>query len=114
MKSKKIRGIIRITKVKWGVRLMHFDIVVNPAGASGKAWTLWEEIKPLFDDADCEYTLYKSTLTEGIESICSKVTKGKKGVRLVVIGGDGTLNEAERNIRSFRDYVRIHSVRYRK
>ncbi|MBQ5316607.1 MAG: YegS/Rv2252/BmrU family lipid kinase [Oscillospiraceae bacterium] len=78
-----------------------FHIVVNPTGASGKAWKQWELVEPVF--AEVGYKLYRSTRKQGIEEICRKLTERGKLTKLVVIGGDGTFNEAVNGIADFEN-----------
>lgn len=77
---------------------MKFEIIVNPASASGKALLTWKEIKPVLDSNGCNYALHISTPTEGITEICRKLTSQGKKVNIIVIGGDGTSNEAVNGI----------------
>lgn len=78
---------------------MVFHIVVNPAGASGKAWKLYQSLEPLFHVT--EYKLHKSTRTKGIGDICRELTSRGEETALVIIGGDGTMNEAVNGIADF-------------
>lgn len=80
---------------------MQFHVVVNPAGASGRAWKLWEKLEPMFQLSEHEYILYRSTRQKGITEICQEVTSQGKEVRLIIIGGDGTVNEAVNGIADF-------------
>lgn len=80
---------------------MLFNVVINPAGASGKTMELWKQIKPIFDESGHAYVLHKSTKTEGIGDICRKLTSGGRETALVVIGGDGTMNDAVNGIADF-------------
>ena len=78
---------------------MTFDIIVNPAGAGGKTGTFWESIEPQF--AGTDYTVHKSTRTHGIREIVHELTSQGKDVRLVIVGGDGSMNEAVNGIADF-------------
>ncbi len=71
---------------------MLLNVIVNPAGASGRAWKLWKRLEPLFSGS--EFRLHTSTKERGIEDICRELTSTGEETALVVIGGDGTLNEA--------------------
>ncbi len=77
---------------------MVFHFVLNPAGASGKALEKWKRVKPFFDG--CEYKLHRSTPDRSIGDICRELTSetGGRETALVIIGGDGTLNEAVNGI----------------
>ena len=80
---------------------MHFDMILNPAGASGKTEKLWGKYERLFKKSGNEYTLHKSTKEKGIGDIVRELTSSGVERRLVVIGGDGTLNEALNGIADF-------------
>lgn len=82
---------------------MHFDIVLNPAGASGKTEKLWEKYAPMFDKSGRTYSLHKSQQKRGVESLVSELTSRGEYTRLIVIGGDGTLNEAVNGICDFEN-----------
>lgn len=80
---------------------MRLNIVLNPAGGSGAAVKLWKRVEPVFKESGCEYKLYRSTRQCGIEELCRRLTFQGKDTALVVIGGDGTLNEAVNGIADF-------------
>ena len=82
---------------------MEFEIVMNPASASGKAHLTWEEIKPVLASNGCKYTLHTSTPTESITEICRKLTSQGRKVNIIVIGGDGTSNEAVNGIADIKN-----------
>ena len=79
-----------------------FHIVLNPAGASGKAESVWKAVEPMFRRE--EYELHRSDKNKSIGDICRELTYGiSEEVKLVVIGGDGTLNEAVNGISDFKN-----------
>lgn len=82
---------------------MFFNIVLNPAGASGGAAELWESLEPLFAAAEGGYELYRSTEEKSIGEICRELTSKGEETALVVIGGDGTFNEALNGIADFKN-----------
>lgn len=81
------------------------EFVVNPAGASGRTGKEWKKIEELFKDR-CEYRVHFSSPAHGIEAICRELTSGDGPVDLVIVGGDGSMNEAVNGIVNF-DTVRV-------
>ena len=69
-------------------------IVINPTGASGKTRRLWDKVETVFRESGQPYTVHFSDLERGVEDICREVTAADKETDLVVVGGDGTFNEA--------------------
>lgn len=80
---------------------MEFHIVLNPAGASGKARMTWEEIEPVLVSRGCRYTVHTSTEKESIGDICRKLSSTGEQVNIIMIGGDGSSNEAVNGIADF-------------
>ena len=80
-----------------------FHVIVNPAGAGGKTGSYWEKkIQPLLEGT--EYKLHLSTEGGSAERICSELTSSipeGETVRILILGGDGTMNGAVNGIRDF-------------
>ena len=83
---------------------MKFDVVVNPVGAGGKAPAFWKECEPYFKDAD--YEVHFSRRDHGIGAITQELTSQDRDVNLILVGGDGSMNEAVNAIADF-DRVRL-------
>ena len=80
-------------------------IIVNPAGAGGKTLKYFRKsVLPLF--ADSNYEIHFSSKTQGVSEIVSSLTDpaaiGEDSfVNLVIVGGDGTMNDVMNGIRDF-------------
>ena len=81
-------------------------VLINPASRSGYSLKIWKKIRPLFIEAGWEYEVLFSSEEEGFGRITREVTSGSSRTRLLVLGGDGTLNEVFGGIRDF-DTVEI-------
>ena len=71
-------------------------VIVNPAGAGGKTGRYWEKkIQPLLEGT--EYQLHLSTEEGAAERICAELSSfipEGETVRILILGGDGTINAA--------------------
>ena len=83
---------------------MKFDIIVNPAGAGGKTAAFWKQWEPSFSGV--EYEVHFSSKEHGIKEITQELTSQGRDVNLVIVGGDGSMNEAVNGIADF-SHVRL-------
>lgn len=77
------------------------EFVVNPAGASGKSLQRWNEVEKILKEKGAEYSVHFSTHEHRITDICKELTSTGKEVTLVMVGGDGSMNEAVNGIHDF-------------
>lgn len=80
--------------------------VVNPSARSGKGKDIWSKLESRFNDKNLEY---RAVLTKGpghATELVKKLTETERAdieypIKLVVLGGDGTLNEVINGIADF-------------
>lgn len=80
--------------------------VVNPSARSGKGKDIWNRLESKFKEKNLEY---KAAITNGpghatrlVKKLTTEITDEKKlPLKLIVMGGDGTLNEAINGITDF-------------
>ncbi|MBQ6531773.1 MAG: diacylglycerol kinase family lipid kinase [Solobacterium sp.] len=77
-------------------------IIVNPAGASGHAGQIWKKIEPVLAAQDRPYTVHFSRPDLSIETLARQLSAGGEDTDIVVIGGDGSVNEAVNGLARFR------------
>lgn len=80
-------------------------VIINPAGAAGKTVRYWQE-KVLRYLKDADYEVHFSSKEYGIGEIIRDLTVPGGYLNLVVVGGDGTMNDALNGIRDF-DHTRM-------
>ncbi len=83
-----------------------YHIIINPASRSGAGKKLWKTIvEPYLMEQKIEYISYFSEHPGDVAALATKITKGATADaprKLVVLGGDGTVNEALQGISDFR------------
>ena len=76
-------------------------VLINPASRSGYSLKIWEKLAPAFAGAGWECSVYYSSKEESLESISRRITADGGAANLLVLGGDGTLNEVLNGIADF-------------
>lgn len=89
-----------------------YYIIVNPASKSGRGSKIWTQIKPALDGSSIEYKVFFSQeaghVTRLVRDLSASFLKSAKNsiLKLIILGGDGTLNEALQGITDF-DHVQV-------
>lgn len=82
-----------------------FHIIINPASSSGQGTHSWSEIEPYFRRSRRPYRTYFPSEGKSVGQIVRRVTRDasakKEPCSLIILGGDGTINEAVNAIYDF-------------
>ena len=82
-----------------------FHFIVNPVSRSGKGLRLWKrKIEPVLISRKILYDVEFSKEHGDVTKICSKISgksSAEKNCTIVILGGDGTLNDAVQGIKNF-------------
>lgn len=78
-----------------------YHFIVNIAGGSGKAKKTWDKVSSILDKNNIEYTLHKSEYAGHAKIIAKELSESFDECKLVVVGGDGTINEVLNGISDF-------------
>lgn len=79
-----------------------YYIIVNPASKSGRGARIWSQIRPVLDKRKIAYKVFFSKAAGHVIRLTHKLTASllkndsKSVIKLIVLGGDGTLNEIGR------------------
>ena len=77
-----------------------YYVIVNPASKSGKGHAIWTGLEPIFQEQNVPYRVLYSKGVGHVTKAVAKLTaqdkngKAKPLVKLIIRGGDGTVNEA--------------------
>ncbi|MBE5948797.1 MAG: diacylglycerol kinase family lipid kinase [Lachnospiraceae bacterium] len=86
-----------------------FYFIVNPHSRSGKALNIWNELEQTLKNNNIEYTSFFTDYIGHAIKIAEDITcraSSDNHIKLVILGGDGTVNEAYNGIRNHK-YVTI-------
>lgn len=70
-----------------------YEIIFNPGSRSNGSALIWDTVKTHLEDNNIEYRLHQTKKAGHAEDIARKLTSDSKPHTIIVIGGDGTLNE---------------------
>lgn len=77
-------------------------IILNPKSGGGKVKKVFEKIKPILDEKKVEYVVYETEKEKQAVYLANELTK-EGACDIVVIGGDGTLNEVVNGFSNFEN-----------
>ncbi len=85
-----------------------FYCIVNPSARSGKGSQIWKKLEKKFKDSNIEYKAVLTTSPGHATKLARSITSTGPGdcqspVKIVVLGGDGTLNEVINGIVDFEN-----------
>ena len=80
-----------------------YYFVVNPSSRTGLGEAYWKRVQKVLDERTIEYKVCFSRITGHVEELVRKLTQKHKEekIHLVILGGDGTVNEAIQGIDDF-------------
>lgn len=77
--------------------------IVNRTSGTGKSEAVWQKAKKCLKDSVIEYKAYETKYVGHATKIASKLCElPRKTVSIVVVGGDGTINEVLNGITDFK------------
>lgn len=83
-----------------------YHIIMNPGSKSGKGLSVWQSLESILSEKGVSYQLYESTYPGHVTELTRQITSTGQSANLIILGGDGTINEALQGIENF-DLVSI-------
>ena len=78
-----------------------YHFIVNLRGAGGRAKLVWDEVRSLMDSRGLEYKYHVSQRSGNASALARQVCESDEDARIIVLGGDGTINEVLNGITDF-------------
>lgn len=79
-----------------------YYIIINPASRSGRGARIWsEQVEPALQEKQVSYQAYFSGKSGEVRQLASQITKehaDETDLKFIILGGDGTVNEAIQGI----------------
>ena len=84
-----------------------YYFIVNPASKTGVGEKYWKRVEKVLKEKRVPYQVEVSVRAGHVEELVRRITKNAKEetVHLVILGGDGTVNEAIQGIEDFEKVV---------
>ena len=76
-------------------------IIVNPAASTGHGTRIWAEVKNYLEKEHIEYDVKFTTRGGSARIYAREITSGTEHIQLIILRGDGTVNEVIDGIRDF-------------
>ncbi len=87
------------------------EVIINPESSSGKGIKTWNKVKKILDSEGVPYREHVLSAPGQAEYVASMLTKDLGGdIHILVIGGDGTLNETINGIRDL-EHTKLSCIR---
>ena len=78
-----------------------YHIIMNPTSKSGKGLSIWQRLELILSEKNIPYRRYESTHTGHVAELTRQITSTGIPINLIILGGDGTVNEALQGIEDF-------------
>ncbi len=78
-----------------------YDIIINPAARSGAGRKTWKKVKKILEQRHVKYWAFFTDGPGDAKRIAGQLTSQNRRVKLIVIGGDGTLHETISGIKNW-------------
>lgn len=83
-----------------------YHVIVNPASRSGRGKKLWEEIEPELKKRTSDYEVYFSKKAGDVAEEMRRLSSlPEEKVHAIILGGDGTVNEALQGMEPLSKFV---------
>jgi len=80
-----------------------YQVIVNPNARSGKGRKYWEQVKRVLEENNIEYNVYFSQKHGDTVLYTRSLQQMYPKLNLLILGGDGTVNEAVQGLSSYDD-----------
>lgn len=80
-----------------------YDIIINPASRSGLGIKVWNTIEQVLKDKNIEYKTYFTEKPGDASLFAKEITSAPGEYKIIVLGGDGTVNEILQGIVNFEN-----------
>ncbi len=84
---------------------MKLQFIVNPASRTGRGKEIWQETEQVLKGSEIEYEVYFTKRQGHGTELAKMLTEGEGEHRIVVLGGDGTVNEVVNGIVHIQDTI---------
>lgn len=75
--------------------------IINPNSSSGNGWKIWEKLNDKLVEQKIEFGAYVTAGKGSAKDYADEITRDDEEKTIVVVGGDGTVNETLCGIRDF-------------
>lgn len=86
-----------------------YQIIVNPTSSSGKGREAWKEIKTILNRRNVTYEVHMLQNAGEATQVVRGLTADGNEANILVVGGDGTLNEVLNGIQDF-DHTKVSCI----